>query len=109
MLRLNGSAPVETRVLTIIGAVVVLCCVMEVGLYVVNPLGGRAGDRLLVVFDTPYVVQGILPGTSVVMHGVEVGKVTSVSSLPSGGVRLSQPCGRKMCHRRIEIIKIIEN
>lgn len=86
---LRRSAESETRVLVIIGAVVMLCCAMAVGFYVVDPLGGRARDRLLVVFDTPYVVQGVAPGTAVVMHGVVVGKVTAVSSVPSGGVRLA--------------------
>jgi ABC-type transporter Mla subunit MlaD len=41
-----------------------------------------------VSIDTPYVGQGIEPGTAVVMHGVTVGQVTNVTSLPGGGVQL---------------------
>ena len=86
---LQTSAESETRTLTIIGAAVVLCCVAAAGLYMVNPFGGRANDRISVVIDTPYAVQGVDKGTPVVMHGVEVGKVTGVSSLPGGAVRLN--------------------
>jgi phospholipid/cholesterol/gamma-HCH transport system substrate-binding protein len=85
---LRGSAESETRTLTIIGAAVVLCCVAVAGLFVVNPFGGRADGRISVAIDTPYAVQGVAKGTAVVMHGVEVGKVTAISSLPGGGVRL---------------------
>ncbi|MGV0777067.1 Mammalian cell entry related domain protein [Mycolicibacterium elephantis] len=42
-----------------------------------------------VVIETPYVGQGVDVGTGVIMHGVEIGQVTGVSSLPGGGVRLS--------------------
>lgn len=85
---LQTSAESETRTLTIIGAAVVLCCVAAAGLFMVNPVGGRADDRISVVIDTPYVVQGVAKGTAVVMHGVEVGKITDIASLPGGGVRL---------------------
>ncbi len=85
---LRASAESETRTLTVIGAVVVLCCVVGAGLFMVNPFGGRADGRISVAIDTPYVVQGVAKGTAVVMHGVEVGKVTAISSLPGGGVRL---------------------
>ncbi len=85
---LRASAEAETRTLTVIGAVVVLCCVVGAGLFMVNPFGGRADGRISVAIDTPYVVQGVAKGTAVVMHGVEVGKVTAISSLPGGGVRL---------------------
>jgi hypothetical protein len=71
-----------------VGAVIVLCAIALAGLVVVNPFGTRAGDRMAVAIDTPYVVQGVDAGTAVMMHGVQVGKVTAVSSLPTGGVRL---------------------
>jgi hypothetical protein len=41
-----------------------------------------------VTIDTPYAVQGVAKGTPVVMHGVEVGKVAAVTSLPGGAVRV---------------------
>jgi hypothetical protein len=61
----------------------------------VNPLGGRAGDHISVAIDAPYAVQGIAKDTPVVMHGVQVGKVTAVSSLPGGGVRLDTNLQKK--------------
>jgi ABC-type transporter Mla subunit MlaD len=45
-------------------------------------------DGISLAIDTPYVVQGVVAGTPVVMHGVQVGKVTSVSSSAGGGVLL---------------------
>jgi hypothetical protein len=74
--------------MTSIGIAVVLCCVLAAGLYVVNPFGVGAGDRISVTIDTPYAVQGVAKGTPVVMHGVEVGKVAAVTSLPGGAVRV---------------------
>jgi hypothetical protein len=75
--------------LAIIGAaVVVLCCVTVAG-FVFDPFAGRSGDRISVVFDTPYVVQGVQQGTALVMHGAKIGEVTAVSNLPSGDVRLA--------------------
>ncbi|WP_245845487.1 MlaD family protein [Mycobacterium arosiense] len=38
--------------------------------------------------DTPYVGQGVATGSAVVLHGVKVGEVTTVSSLSGGGVRI---------------------
>lgn len=84
----HTSAQSETRLLTIIGAAVTLCCTGAAALYLAHPFAGRADDRVSVTIDTPYVVQGVSPGTAVVMHGVEVGKVTSVSSVPGQGARL---------------------
>jgi hypothetical protein len=85
---LHTSAESETRTLTVIGAGIVLCALAVAGLFVADPFRGRAGDRLSLAIDTPYVVQGVVAGTAVLMHGVEVGKVTGISSLPGGGVRL---------------------
>lgn len=86
---LKASAESEARILAIIGFAVALCCVAVAGqLIVFNPFGGRAAGRISVVIDTPYVGQGVAQGTAVVMHGVKVGEVTAISSLPAGGVRL---------------------
>ena len=87
---LETSAESETRTLTIVGATIVLCCLVVAGLFLVDPFGGRAAaDQISVAIETPYVVQGVAPGTAVVMHGVQVGKVTAVSSLSGGAVRLN--------------------
>jgi hypothetical protein len=81
--------------LTSIGVAVVLVCLAAAGLYMVNPFGAGTGDRISVAIDAPYVVQGVAEGTPVVMHGVEVGKVTAVSSLPGGGVRVDANLQKK--------------
>ncbi|MFC5334602.1 MlaD family protein [Mycobacterium branderi] len=79
----------ERRTLTTVGAAMALCAVAVWGLLsVANPFSGRAGDRLSVAIHTPYVGQGVAKGTAVVLHGVKVGEVTAISSLPQGGVRV---------------------
>ncbi|CAJ1500519.1 MlaD family protein [[Mycobacterium] burgundiense] len=72
----------------LVGTAFVCCVVLAVVLVAVNPFGGRQHDRISVAIETPYVGQGVKPGSAVVMHGVEVGEVTAVASLPGGGVRL---------------------
>jgi hypothetical protein len=86
---LRGSEAYQTRVLARIGSAVLLCVVLAVVAAVVNPFGGRSPDQISVAIDTPYVGQGIEVGTEVVLHGVQVGKVTNVTLSPGGGVRLA--------------------
>ncbi|WP_238159361.1 MlaD family protein [Mycobacterium sp. MFM001] len=81
--------------MTIVGTAVVLCGVLVGLLIVSHPFAGRAAGLISVVIDTPYVGQGVAKGTPVVMHGVTVGEVTAVSSLPSGGVRLNADLQKK--------------
>jgi hypothetical protein len=85
---LHRSEESEERILALIGTAVVLCAVLTVVVVVANPFGGRSPDRISVAIETPFVGQGVEPGSAVVMHGVEVGEVTDVASLPHGGVRL---------------------
>lgn len=90
MTLLHTSDKSEARTLTIVGVTIALVfAVAAVSLYVFNPFGDRAKGDISVSIDTPYVGQGIAAGTALVMHGVTVGKVTGVSSLPGGGVRLN--------------------
>lgn len=90
MTLLHTSDESEARTLTIVGAAIALVCVVvAAALYVGDPFGGRAKGDISISIDTPYVGQGVAAGTALVMHGVEVGKVTGVSSLPGGGVRLN--------------------
>jgi hypothetical protein len=86
---LRGSAKRQESILTLIGTAVVLCVVLAILAAVVNPFGGPPRDRISVAIDTPYVGQGVEAGTAVVLHGVEVGKVTDVALSPGGGVRLA--------------------
>ncbi|WP_273735571.1 Mammalian cell entry related domain protein [Mycolicibacterium septicum] len=86
---LETTAESEARTVTIIGAVLLVICVVVVGFFVVNPFASKSAvDQISLAIETPYVVQGVIPGTALVMHGVQVGTVVSVASLPSGAVRL---------------------
>ncbi|ORW20427.1 Mammalian cell entry related domain protein [Mycobacterium palustre] len=83
------SEAAEARRLTTIGAVLALCLLVTGVLIAVNPFRGRPANRISIVMDLPYLGQGVTAGTALIMHGVNVGQVTSVSSLASGGVRLN--------------------
>jgi hypothetical protein len=86
---LRGSSKYQERVLTIIGTTVVLGIVLVTLFVVANPFSGRPDDQLSIAIDTPYVGQGVEDGTAVVLHGVKVGQVASVSGTAAGGVRLA--------------------
>jgi hypothetical protein len=92
MTLLNLSERSETRILSRIGVIVVLCIVIATALYLfVEPFGRRPQDVMTVVIEVPYVGQGVAAGTPVIMHGVQVGEVTEVRSISNGaggGVRL---------------------
>jgi hypothetical protein len=87
-LLLRKTAEAEARTLTLVGLAVVLCAAVTVLFAFANPFGGRPKNLISIEIDTPYVGQGVAPGTAVIMHGVEIGEVTAVSSLPGGGVKL---------------------
>lgn len=89
MTLLQASPESEARILSRIGAILVLCIVVAAAFYfVVNPFGTKPRDVISVAIETPYVGQGVAPGTPMMMHGVQVGQVVSVSSIPGRGVRL---------------------
>jgi ABC-type transporter Mla subunit MlaD len=101
----NAATESETRTLTRIGVISVLVVVVATVLYlVVNPFG-RKHDVISVAIATPYVGQGVVAGTPVIMHGVKIGEVMSVSSVSGGGVRLKldlqsrMPCESTIGHR----------
>lgn len=80
----------EARILTAVGMGLAICVALAVTAFaVVDPLGGRPSDQFGVVIESPYVGEGVAAGTALLMHGVKVGEVTQVSSLPAGGVRLA--------------------
>jgi hypothetical protein len=87
-LQLHTSAESETRTLTIIGAVLAVIAAVGVTLLIVNPFRGQPKDQISISIDTPYIAQGIIEGTPVVMHGVELGKVTGISSVAGGRIRV---------------------
>jgi hypothetical protein len=85
---LRGSQESQDRKLTIAGVAVVLSAI-AVGFVVVwHPSASETPARISVAIDTPYVGQGVRDGTAIVLHGVQVGVVKTISSLPGGGVRL---------------------
>ena len=86
---IHGSPESEKRTLTIVGTAVMLCLGLLGLLAFLNPFASRAPDLMSVAIDTGYVGQGVGKGTPIVMHGVTVGRVTAVSNLSGGGVRLA--------------------
>lgn len=87
---LNTSDESEARKLTAIGVVIAFCIVVITGLLIMlKPVGSRPKNSISITIDMPYIGQGVAPGTSLVMHGITVGEVKHVSSLPGGGVRLA--------------------
>lgn len=85
---LRGSDQRQERVLTLIGACVVLCIVLALTVVWLNPFSDRPKDVFAVAITTPFVGQGVESGTAVVLHGVMVGRVTGVTSTANGGVQL---------------------
>jgi hypothetical protein len=85
----HASNEREARILTAVG-MLAICVVLAVsGFAVADPLGGRPSDQFGVVIESPYVGQGVVTGTALLVHGVKVGEVTHVTSLPGGEVRLA--------------------
>lgn len=74
--------------MALIGIAFSLCVALAGLVVVVNPFGGRPADRISVAINTPYVGQGVQAGTAVVLHGVQVGEITSTALAPGGGVRI---------------------
>ncbi|WP_273735267.1 MlaD family protein [Mycolicibacterium septicum] len=79
----------------IVGTALLLCIALVWTIMVFGPFGGRAQDVMSIQIDTPYVGQGVQSGTPLVMHGVKVGEVTGIASLPGGGVRLDADIRKK--------------
>lgn len=84
----RASAEDETRRLTIIGVAVTLCFAIVCLLVITKPFSSKT-DHISVVMDMPFVGQGVATNTPLMLHGVTVGEVTAVESLPSGTVRIN--------------------
>lgn len=86
----KASEEDETRILTTVGMTVAICAAAAVAVFVfAKPFSGRPSDQFGVVFESPYVGQGVVAGTVIQMHGVKVGEVTQITNLPGGAVRLT--------------------
>lgn len=80
----------EARVLTATGLCVTLMVVLSAAVVgAAKPFNEVPNGQIQVAIETPYVGQGVSSGTALVIHGVKVGEVDGVSSLPAGGVRLN--------------------
>lgn len=82
------SAEHEARILLRVGLAVVAAIALAVALIAVDPFGRRTDDRASLTVTTPYVGQGVVGGTPILLHGARVGEVTAVASRPDGGARL---------------------
>lgn len=82
------SADAEARRLTVIGLVVMLVFAAVCTVFVARPFSDEDRGLMPVVFELPFVGQGIAAGSPLMMHGVPVGKVAQVTSLSDGGVRV---------------------
>ncbi len=89
MTLIHGTADRERRTLKLAGLATVVCAVAAVLLAANSPFAARRTGTITVTIDSPYVGQGVAQGTDVVMHGVPIGEVTSVTSINGGGVRLT--------------------
>jgi hypothetical protein len=89
MTLLQKSEQAEARILRRIGLVAVLLVTVAItSNFAVHPFAPKTRDRISLVIQAPYVGQGVAPGTPVILHGVKIGEVGSVSSIGGGGVRL---------------------
>jgi hypothetical protein len=82
------SADAEARRLNVIGLVTTACITVICLAVWLNPFRGRSADHFDITLTVPYVGQGVATGAPLMMHGVKIGKVTSVSNLSNGNVRL---------------------
>jgi hypothetical protein len=78
----------EVQILAVIGMFVLICAAVVSGLVIGDPFGSRPADLLDLTIESPFVGEGVQPGTALLLHGVAVGNVTEVTSMPAGGVRV---------------------
>lgn len=88
MLFHKSSEMSEARTLTLVGIAVVTTVAVVSALIVADPFHRRPADLLNVTIESPYVGEGVAQGTELMIHGVKVGAVTRVTSMPGRGVRL---------------------
>ena len=89
MLIHKASEQSERRIATAVGIVVVFCAAAAALFAYLDPFGGRGKNQIDIVIESSYGGRGVKDGTALLMHGVQVGEVTSVTSLPGGAVRVA--------------------
>ncbi|EHB58515.1 Mammalian cell entry related domain protein [Mycolicibacterium rhodesiae JS60] len=95
MLFHRASEEREAAILTGVGIAVAACVVIVVVIAALRPSEHPSADSLDIAIESPYAGQGVDVGTPVLLHGVKVGRVTQVASLPQGGVRMTTELERK--------------
>ncbi|BBY62671.1 MlaD family protein [Mycolicibacterium helvum] len=88
MLFHKSSEASEARTLTLVGMAVITSVAVASALIVADPFHRRPADLINVTIESPYVGEGVQQGTELMVHGVKVGEVTKVTSMPGRGVRL---------------------
>lgn len=89
MTLLHMTPESEDTTLTRIGLIAVsLVIIVTILCFLWDPFGGKS-DVVTLTIDAPYVGQGVAAGTPIIMHGVTIGEVTTVSSVSGGGVRMT--------------------
>lgn len=71
-----------------IGLAVVAVIGAVAAVLIIKPFAGRPSGLLDVTIVSPYAGEGVQAGTPLMMHGVKVGEVRDVTSLPTGGIQL---------------------
>ncbi|OBH05882.1 MlaD family protein [Mycobacterium sp. E1747] len=88
MTLLERSEESEATLLTRLGTILLLSLVVILVIYLaVKQFAPPATNVVSVRLRVPYSGQGVEPETPVIMHGVKIGEVSSVSSLAGGGVQ----------------------
>lgn len=85
---LRGSTQSQNRRVRIAAAVMAALLAIAAVIIVVVRDHERQQGKLFVSIETPYVAPGIAPGSSVLLHGVEIGKVTDLTRHGDVGVRV---------------------
>lgn len=86
---IRGSEKSQLRVLRRTGLGVVAVIAMGIGHVAFDPFGGKPEDVVSISIETPYVGPGVVDGTPLIMHGVKVGEVSTIASVPNVGVQLN--------------------
>ncbi|MGW6727996.1 Mce family protein [Nocardia sp. NPDC055029] len=86
---IRGTARSQALVVEATAAVVVVVVILAAVLGMVHQRKQEHAGKILLGIETPYVAPGVLAGTHVMMHGVEVGEVTELGRISDGVLRMT--------------------
>ncbi|WP_112596236.1 Mammalian cell entry related domain protein [Mycobacteroides abscessus] len=78
----------EARTMAVVGLCVLSCVAAITAWIVIDPFARPKSNILGITIESPYVGEGVQPGTALLLHGVAVGEITHVVSVQGGGVRM---------------------